>query len=133
MVRIWKVPIEELKSKRFLGLHNETGIAYNSIIRMRCWIMCYPTTFAFLRANCKKFWVGYYNHGNVQPYHDHVGQLVDLHDNIIVPDFARRGYNHSSPLITHSCPVFQFPAEKFSYSKEEYEQDHEVLKDRQGE
>lgn len=131
MVRIWKVPIEELKSKRFLGLHNETGVAYNSIVKMRCWLMCYPNTFSFLRKNCKRFRVGYYEHGNVRPYHEHVGQLVDLHDNIIVPDFERRGYKHSSPLVTFDCPVFHFPHEKFAYSQEEYEEDHKILIERQ--
>ena len=127
MVRIWNTPIYELKRQRFLGLHNECGVAYNALMRRLCWLK-YPNFFKYLQETIG-FKITYINHPQVKRFIGHEGQLVDLHDNIIVEDFKRRGYKHNSSLIKGNC--LSIPKEKFNYSMEEYIKDHEELMKRQ--
>jgi hypothetical protein len=130
MVRIWNTnDMTILQRQRFLGLHNEDGIAYNSLMRQICWSH-YPTFFKYLQENYG-FKIGYINHPEVQRFRNRVAQLVDLHDNLIVPDFQRRGYNHQSPLPTANC-LCMLP-KRFTFTSEQQKIDHAELMRRQGE
>jgi hypothetical protein len=127
MVRVWNDKITYLQRQRFLGEHNESTIIHNALMREQCWSH-YPTFFKWLQENYG-FRIGYLNHPETQRFKEHIGQLIDLHDNIIVPDFQRRGYNHQSPLPTANC--FNIIPEKFTYTEEMYKRDHAELMRRQ--
>ena len=81
MVRVWNVPVELLDRQRFLGLHNEVAIILYAGIK-----------------RSKGLSGGYVNHPETIKYSNRLGELKHLHDNIIVSEFKRRGYNHNSPL-----------------------------------
>ena len=88
MVRVWNVPVELLDRQRFLGLHNEVAIIL----------------YAGIKHN-KGLSGGYVNHPETIKYSGRLGELKNLHDNVIVPEFKCRGYKHSSPLLNveHIC------------------------------
>lgn len=81
MVRVWCVPVFILRTKRFGGLHNEVGTIISQGQKL-------------LRGE-KGGWT---NHPEVKKWAKRLGELVTLHDKVIVPEFERRGWNHNSPL-----------------------------------
>lgn len=81
MVRIWCVPVFILDGRRFCGLHNETPIVISEGQKL-------------LRGENE----GWTNHPEVKKWSNRLGELVTLHDKVIVPEFERRGWNHNSPL-----------------------------------
>lgn len=80
MVHIWDVELKYLQRQRFLGLYKEVHVAY------------YALTWNPLRG--KK---GYTRHPEVLRFKDHVGQLVDLHNKIVL-EARRRGYKLKTAL-----------------------------------
>lgn len=128
MTKIWnEKDITLLDRQHFLGLHHEAPRAYHVNLRAICWSH-HPTLFKYLKETCG-FRLGYVNQPEIQRFRNHLGQLVDLHDNIIMPDFERRGYSHNSPLRTANCLCI-IP-EKFTFTEKEYMRDHAELMKRQ--
>jgi hypothetical protein len=138
MVRIWMFrDVKQLMQKRFLGQHLEVEIILNVNLSKRCWrhhmhLLSYLHKTHGYVPNRQ-----YRNHPEVLKHAGNLGALVDLHDNVLVPDFLRRGYNHQSPLVTSlphpNCNVFDYPKQTYFsiVSDEEYLRDKQELAKRQ--
>ncbi len=106
MVRIWNLPIELLDRQHLLGEHVELHITYNAILRNGG---------------------AWFNHPQVKRFHNHLGQLVDRH-NQQVAEFLIRGYKHNSPL-PEGCESEPYVVELGS---ESYNEDFKILEEREG-
>lgn len=101
MVRAWCLPVQLLNRQRLLGQHVECHVMFNANMRGGG---------------------GYYNHPQTKRFRDDPGQLVSIH-NACVEEMKARGYNHKSPI--------DYPESPYSYTKEEYGRDLEILRERQ--
>ena len=80
MVHIWNCELKYLQRQRFLGLYKELHIAY------------YALTWNPIKGK-----YGYTHHPEVLRFKDHVGQLVDLHNKMVL-EARRRGYKLKTAL-----------------------------------
>ena len=104
MVRIWCLPISLLDRQHLLGEHVELHTIVTALLRGKG---------------------GFSNHPQTKRFKNHIGMLVDRH-NQQVQEMLSRGYHHHSPLPNHLTP------EKYLYSESERISDFKTLKERNG-
>ncbi len=104
MVRIWRVPVQELDRQHLLGEHLELHIIVTALQKKK----------------------GYFKHPQTQRFNTPTGlcQLLYRHQEQ-VKEMQSRGYQHNSPLNLQ-CNMCHY-----TYSHEEYEKDHAELGQRQ--
>lgn len=108
LVRIWCVPCYILNGQRLNGEHRELHVVFGALIKKRNGVKA-----------------GWQNHPQVLRFENHLGMLVDRHEQQ-VKEMERRGWNHKSPLIYD----FEIPKEKYIYTMEESHRDIEILRER---
>lgn len=110
MVRVWCVPVQVLDRQHLLGEHVELHVIFNAITKLK-----------------QGFHAGWQKHPQTLRFIEHLGMLVDRHDQQ-VEEMRRRGYRHKSPLDVPE----NLDYEHYVYSASELLGDLAVLESRGG-